>query len=88
MKNTSSQFWFFQCTWTKNAHFALGMFRVVITSSRVPLNDTPHRFDGIHNEVEHHLLQLNPIAENRIIVIRNRDWIITLFLFASTITKV
>jgi len=27
-----------------------------------PLIDNAHRFDSIHNEIQHNLLQLNPIA--------------------------
>ena len=30
-----------------------------------PLTYTAHSFDRIHDQVQHHLLQLNPIARNR-----------------------
>ena len=35
-----------------------------------PIIHAAHGFDGIHDQVQQHLLQLHPIAENRRKVIR------------------
>jgi hypothetical protein len=48
---------------------------------------TAHRFDSIHDQVQHHLPQLHAIAENRENVVRAQRLDRYLFLFASSATK-